>query len=51
MLVIVLATGLILTTIYLTNQYFKLLKSAYHFGIEKIHCKRNSPKVEFIPLH
>ena len=51
MLVIVLATGIILITTYLTNQYFKLLKSAYHFGIEKIHCKRNSPKVEFISLH
>ena len=51
MLVMVLATGLIFATIYLTNQYLKLLKFSYHFGVQKIYFKRNIPKVEFIPLH
>lgn len=54
MLVMILSTGLIFTVLYLTKQYFKLLKSSYHFGVQKIYIlksKFNKPKVEFIPLN
>ena len=51
MLVMALASGAIFATIYLTNQYFKLLKYSYKFGVQKIRFKRNRSKVQFIPLH